>query len=191
LPNAPSVQSVVDLSGQSELTRFALSSNGKTALLVFRSDVSDTLFRWTSAGLSFVAKASKVSDVLLVDGDAYFTDSQSNEVILLRNIHEQVSMTVVADAGTGVIQPLALSLSSRREIYIATADSILILDRSDHSLRKLPCNCSIATITLLHDSIFRLTDELYRPMVILDGRSSPEQILMVPALSVEARESGQ
>lgn len=191
LPKSPSVQNVIDLSRQPALIRFAISNDGRTALLAFRSDQSDELFRWTSAGLSFVTTASAVSDLLFMGNDAVFADSQANEVVLLRNIPEQVSMVVLGDKDDDIVQPVALSLSSRNEIYIAASNSIFILDWPTYGIRRLSCNCAIATITPLYDSIFRLTDELYQPMGILDGRFSPERILFVPALSVVALEGAQ
>jgi hypothetical protein len=189
LPSAPAVQSTIDLSSQPPLTRFAVSNDGATALLAFRGDESDELFRWTrSGGLTLVATASRISDVVFADGDAVFADSRSNEVVLLRNVREQVSLTVIANSSDEILQPAALSVSSRSEIYVGTPDSVFVMDRFNHSFRKLSCDCTVSMLGRLHDSTFRLTDDLYRPIFILDGRTTPERILFVPALSVETKE---
>jgi len=189
LPNAPVIQSSIDLSSKPPLTRFAVSNDGATVLLSFRGDETDDLFRWTrSGGLSLLTTRSRIADILFVGDDAVFADSTSKDVVLLQNIREQISQTVIVDGSDEAFQPLVLSLSSRNEIYIGTPDSVFVVDGSNYNLRKLSCNCNLTTITRMHDAAFRLTDELHQPVIILDARSSPERILFVPALSVDTLE---
>jgi len=190
LPSAPTVKATIDLSSQKPLIRFAVSNDGETVLLSFRSEEFDDVFRWTrSGGLSFVTKASRIADIVFAGDDAVFADSTSREIVLLRNIRDQISQTVLIDGSDETLRPAALSLSSRNEIYIGTSDSIFVMDRATYDLRKLPCGCALTTITPLQNSIFRLTKELHQPVMILDGRSRPERILFVPALIAERQET--
>jgi len=83
--------------------------------------------------------------------------------------------------------PSFLSISSRNEIYIGVAEAVLVMDATGHLLRRVPCGCTITTMTPLRDAALQLTDQLDRPLWVLDTRTDPERILFVPALSAEMR----
>jgi hypothetical protein len=189
IPNAAAVVRTVDVSlDGAALTRFAISNDGAVALLAFRGEESDVLYSWEStAGRRFVTTVSRVSDIAFVDGDAVVTDSGSDQVLLIRGVRNQASPALIADSKDGISRPAAVSISSRHEIYIGVADAVIVMDASGHLLRRVPCDCTVTMMMPLRDAAFRLTGPLDRPLLVLDGRTDPERVFFIPALTAEAR----
>jgi hypothetical protein len=189
IPNAAAIVRTIDVSlDGAALTRFAISNDGAVALLAFRGEESDILYSWESTtGRRFVTAVSRVSDIAFVDGDAVVTDSGSDQVLLIRGVRDQASPVLIADSKDGISKPAAVSISSRREIYIGVADAVVVMDAAGHLLRRVPCDCTVTMMMPLRDAAFRLTDLLDRPILVLDERTDPERVFFIPALSAEAR----
>jgi hypothetical protein len=193
LPTAPAVHHTVDVSFAGlPLTRFAVADDGAIALFAFHGEESDIVYSWTSsAGPRFVTTASRVADMIFMGVDALIADSGADQVVLIRNVRDQASPLLVADSRDGLSEPVALSVSSRNEIYIGTANEVLVMDATGHMLRKTVCSCAVTAMAPLQESALRLTDQLDQPLFVLDGESVPERILFVPALSVETQGTTQ
>jgi len=189
IPTALTVLRTIDVSLEGTgLTRFAITNDGMSALLAYRGEESDTLYTWEpTTGRRFVTGAARIADIAFVGADAVVTDSGSDQVLLIRGVRDQAAPALVADFRDGVNQPGAIAVSSRNEIYIGVAEAVLVMDATGHLLRRVPCGCTITTMTPLRDAALQLTDQLDRPLWVLDTRTDPERILFVPALSAEMR----
>jgi hypothetical protein len=184
LPATPAVRSIVDLTFSNlPLRRFAISDDGAVTLLAFSGEESDVLYEWTpAAGPRFVTTASRVSDMIFLDDDAVIADSGSDQIVVIRGVAGAARPVLLADAGNGISDPAALSLSTRNEIYVGNGDGVLVMNASGHILRRLDCGCTVTTMMPLEQSAIRLTDQFDKPIYILDGSFTPERILFVPAL---------
>jgi hypothetical protein len=177
VPATPAIHATIDVSfGNGPLRQFALSDEGDVALLVFSSADGDLLYTWTgSAGPRFVLTSATISD----------------QALLIRNVRQQATPTLLASAREGLSQPSAVFISTRNEIYISnTPDLVLVLDGSGHVLRRTPCGCRITTIARLANSALRLTDRIDQPLILLDGSES-DRVLFVPAFSPPATEGSR
>jgi hypothetical protein len=194
VPATPAIHATIDVSfGNGPLRQFALSDEGDVALLVFSSADGDLLYTWTgSAGPRFVLTSATISDLaFLGEEDAVIVDSSADQALLIRNVRQQATPTLLASAREGLSQPSAVFISTRNEIYISnTPDLVLVLDGSGHVLRRTPCGCRITTIARLANSALRLTDRIDQPLILLDGSES-DRVLFVPAFSPPATEGSR
>ena len=192
LPNTPVLRDSLDVSFAGfPLSRFAVSKDG-IVLLAFHADEGDVVYSWASGtGPRFVTTASRVTDMVLTDTDAVIADAGANQLLMVKDVRGRALRLLIADNANGVSEPAAVAVSSRREIYAASRNSILVLDEAGQMLRKINCACRVVSMVPLADSAFRLTDELDHPLFVLDSRSVPEQILFVPALSVTTAEPAE
>lgn len=185
LPSAPVVRETIDLSvNEGPLTRFAISEDGEVMLLSFSSGEEELLYAWTSSSkLQLLAKTSKVSDIKFSGSSAVVLDAGVNQVLWIRDVRQHSSSVVVSDAGDGISHPIAVDILRGREMYIANAGNgmIVVLDLEGHIVRRVDCDCVVTTIAALRGSAFRLTEQLDRPVTVLDGASG--QVLFIPALS--------
>jgi hypothetical protein len=190
MPGTPAVSRTIDVSrDDAALKRFAISNDGTSALLAFRGVEADMLYSWDSTtGLRFVTGASRISDIAFIGADAVVTDAGADQVFLIRGVRDQASPMLIADAKDGIKEPAAVSISIRNEIYIGSADTVLVMDANGHLLRRAGCGCTVTTMVPLRDAAIRLTDQLDLPVLVLDGRTDPERVLFIPALSSEMRE---
>src|SRR5688572_11901093 len=171
LPANPHVFATIDLSYTGDrLRQFAFSSDGAVGLLAFSSADKDSLYSWSAdRGFRFVTTASRVADLAFSGEDAVVADSGSDQILLIRNVREQASPALVADSREGISQPMALSVSSQNEIYIGNGSGeVVVLDSAGRFLRRLACGCSIRAVTSLSGETLQLTDDLERPLFILD-----------------------
>jgi hypothetical protein len=56
----------------------------------------------------------------------------------------------------------------------------MVFEASGRLLKVLSCNCAMAGVYLLRDSVFRLTEGIAQTMFLLDASSAEERILFVP-----------
>jgi len=193
LPASPAIRATIDVSfAESSLRQFAISNNGAVALLDFSLPEQDSLYTWTaSSGPRYLMTASRVSDMRFIGDDAVILDSGNDRALLIQNVREQATPTLIADSRDGLSGPIGIATSIRDEIYIGgSTGTILVLNSIGHILKTVQCGCTISTMTLLANSAVLLTDRLNRPLFVLDGSES-DQILFIPALSTQAEGSVQ
>jgi hypothetical protein len=185
LPRAPEVRHSVDLAfAKSPLRRFAVSGDGSVVLLAFAGEGSDVLYSWsTASGAHFIGKISRISALAFMGEDAVVADSGLNQIILIRSVRTHAIPELIADSRAGISKPSALFVSSRDEIHVGNADTIVTLNAKGQPLRKAVCACAISMMEKFGDSSIQLTKDLERPIFVLDESSVPERILFIPALT--------
>ena len=79
--------------------------------------------------------------------------------------------------------PVAVTVSRRGEFYVANAGSgiVMVFDSSGRLLRRQDCRCSISGMAPLRDSVFRLTDRIDLPIILLDANTPEDRIFFIPA----------
>jgi hypothetical protein len=192
-PNSPMVHATIDVSFSPDpLGRFAVSGDGSLALMAFSSAEQDHLYGWSSSGgMRHITIASRISDIRFMGEDAVVADSGLDQALLIRNVGNQAVPMLLAEARDGVSIPVAISTFNGNEIYIGNGGTgtVLVVSPSGHILREVSCRCTLTTMEPLGRTGLRLTDQLRRPIIMLDRGSTEEQILFVPGLSLEQTKS--
>jgi hypothetical protein len=187
-PNAPAILASIDTSFTSgALRRFAITDDGKAALLAFSSTIEgqpDSLYSWNAAtGSHFVTNADRISDVAILGEAGIVLDSIRDQVLWIPNIQGDAAPNLAVASGDGLSHPVAVLTSPRNEVYVGDSEgTILILDSAGRIARMASCGCEITSISTLANSAIRLTDRVDRPILVLDPNNE-DRIFFVPALS--------
>jgi hypothetical protein len=191
LPANPVVRAAIDVSfGADPLGRFAVSEDGMVVLLSFSSSSADQdfLYRWTpSTGPRFLTKATRITDLAFFGEDAVVLDSGNDQVLLVLDVRGAGVTTLIGDFRSGISQPVAVSVSSRNEIYVGNASNgtVVVLDPTGRQLRTVFCGCAITTMAPVPGAALRLTDRLDRPVFVLERDITEDRVLFIPALAVD------
>ena len=108
--------------------------------------------------------------------------------MLIRAVRNRATPVVLADVSDGITEPAAVFISSRNEIYVGNADTVLVIDALGRLLRKVACSCVVAGMEQFGSSAIRLTAGLDQPIYVLDETAVPERILFIPAVAEPAPE---
>jgi|GEM_PF-1984445 len=194
LPEGPAVRARIDVSQiEGRLSRMAISDDGTLAAFVFSHEDHDALYVWASsspphAPLRLVTESARIAAIALLGDEVIVADRGVNEVFAVRDVRGEAARVFLAGAREGVASPAGLSVSTRNEIYVGNAESstVMILEAGGRLLRTLQCECAVTTVAPLRDSVFRLTDNLDRPIFLLDAAGDEDQIVFVPAAAPQS-----
>jgi DNA-binding beta-propeller fold protein YncE len=167
------------------LTQLAVSDDGMMLVYAIREGDGETLHAWTvsSGSPRFLTSAASVSGIAMTrTGDAIVTDRGTNEVFAIWDPAGGAVRKLLADSNDGVSDPTGVGVSSANRLYAANAGSstLMVFEASGRLLKVLSCNCAMAGVYLLRDSVFRLTEGIAQTMFLLDASSAEERILFVP-----------
>ena len=167
------------------LTQLAVSDNGTLLIYSIREPEGETLYGWTvsSGSPRFLTSAASVSGIAITrTGDAIVTDRGANEVFALWDAGGGAVRKLLADSTDGVSDPAGVGVSSANRFYVANSGSstLMVFESSGRVLKTLPCNCVMAGVHLLRDSVFRLTEGIAQTIFVVDASSADERIVFVP-----------
>jgi hypothetical protein len=187
LPSQPVLSGRVDMGPDSRLSHMAISDDG--TLLVFSAGdgAQDSLFAWTpgSTYSRFLAAAADIGALALTrSGTAVVADRDKNEILLVRDVRTTGSRQTIADVHDGVMEPVAITVSSRDDIYVANAGSaaVLVFGTDGQLMRTLGCACTPSGLYRVRESVFRLSDAMDRTIYLLDVAAGAGRIVFVPPL---------
>ena len=181
LPRDPSDAGMLQL--DRPLTQLAVSDDGSLLVYSTREEEGEAVYAWTSGSGSprFLATAASVSGLVMTpNGDAIVTDRGANEVFAIWDAAGGAVRKLLADSTDGVSGPTGVGVSSSSRVYVANAGAVMVFDASGRFFKSLRCNCAPSGVSLLRDSVFRLTDGVTQTIFLLDASSAQERILFVP-----------
>lgn len=186
LRSQPVLSHRVDMRPASRLSRMAVSDDGTLLLFSVNDDAQDSLYAWapTSTYSRFLATTGNVGALALTrSGTAVVADRDKNEVVLIRDVRQTASWQSIADAHDGVMNPVAIAVSSRDEIYVANAGSsaVLVFGTDGRLLQTLGCACTPSGLYPVRESVFRMSEALDRTIYLLDVAGTG-RIVFVPPL---------
>ena len=183
LPKEPRLAGLLQL--ERPLTQLAVSDDGTLLVYAIRENEGEGVYSWTDASGSprFLTSAASVSGLAITRGsDVIVTDSGANEVFAIWDARGGAVRKLLADSTDGVSDPSGVGVSSGGRLYVSNrgSSSIMVLDPGGRVLKTLRCNCSTSGISLLRESVFRLTEGIAQTIYLLDAGSPDERIVFVP-----------
>jgi len=189
LPSQPLLSGRMDTGADSRLSHMAISDDGTLLVFSVDNDGGHSLYAWTPTSTynRFLATADVGALGLTRFGTAVVADRGKNEVILIRDVREAASRETIADAHDGVMDPVAIVVSSRDEIFVANAGStdVLVFGTDGRRLRTLGCGCLPSGLYRVRESVFRLSDAVDRTIYLLDVSAGAGRIVFVPPLGAQ------
>jgi WD40 repeat protein len=191
-PHNPMMSRSVDLSPSGPLTHMAVSDEGDLLVYSIAEGGRAGVYSWTASSTSsrFVSGADSVGGIAITpNGAAIVTDRDANTVFAVWDVRGGPFQQYLAASGDGVSQPADVAVSASNTIYVANvgAGNIMVLDSSGHILGARACDCELAGLFPLRDSVFRLTKRLDQTVYLLDAGPTEDRILFVPPLSTELK----
>jgi hypothetical protein len=192
LTSTPILAESIDvLPGLREITRMAVSDDGRLVMYAASQPDQDVLYSWTSdSSHRLVTLLQRVSGIaLLENSDAVVVDSKENAVYYIADPTRSASRVVLADDRNGVSNPTGVAVNGGR-IYVtnASARTVLVLTPSGQVLRSFPCNCEPAGLYPLGDSVYRLSERVDHTINLLKVGATGDRIVFVPAFPNEHQE---
>jgi hypothetical protein len=173
------------LAVENPLTQLAVSNDGNLLVYAVREAEAEVIYSWTglSGSPRFLTSAASVSALALTrNGDAIVTDRGASEVFAIWDAGGGAVRKLLADSTDGVSDPTGVGVSSGNRIYVTNEGSstLMVFEPSGRLLKSLHCNCATSGVSLLRESVFRLTDGIAQTIYLLDASSAEERILFVP-----------
>lgn len=171
------------------VVQMAVNDEGTLVVYAVAEPDGESLYAWTasSGGSRFLSTVTSVSGIAITaNGDAIVSDRGEDEVFAIWNAGGAAIRRLLADVENGISKPTGVAISGDR-IYVANAGSAtaVVLDANGHYLKAYSCNCTIAGLFPLRDSVFRLTDRVDQTTFLLDATSADERIVFVPPPPLE------
>jgi hypothetical protein len=192
LTSTPILAESIDvLPGPREITRMAVSDDGRLVMYAASQPDQDALYSWTSASSHrLVTLLQRVSGIaLLENSDTVVVDSKENAVYYIADPTRSASRVLLADDRNGVSNPTGVAVNGGR-IYVtnASARTVLVLTPSGQVLRSFPCNCEPAGLYPFGDSVYRLSERVDQTINLLKVGATSDRIVFVPAFPNEHQE---
>jgi len=166
--------------------RAAVRSDGQMIVYSIADEGGESLYNWTASSSSsrFITSAASVSGIALLGENAFVADSGGNEVFGIWDVSGAATRHFIAGPDDGIANPVGLAVTSANRIHVSSASSatVMTFDFAGRSLGSHNCTCSVAGISLIRDSVFRLTDGVDRPIFLFDAGSDEGRIFFVPAI---------
>ena len=193
LTSTPILAESIDvLPGLREITRMAVSDDGRLVIYAASQPDQDVLYSWTSASSHrLVTLLQRVSGIaLLENSDTVVVDSKENAVYYIADPTRSASRVLLADDRNGVSNPTGVAVVNGDRIYVtnASARTVLVLTPSGQVLRSLPCNCEPAGLYPFGDSVYRLSERADQTINLLKVGATSDRIVFVPAFPDEHQE---
>jgi hypothetical protein len=195
LPGNPVVGPVLDLASLSGTVRaLALDTPGREALLavadngrgaLVRISVPEEGERIEPRSLGVFGSPSAVT-LLNRDRDAVLTDSDTNQLFLIRDFAGEAAIESLASERDGILNPVGVEVSlDGRRVFVANAGdrgSVLVVDLAARvvELRATPEGAPTRLERLQGRTAFLLNEPGEAPLQVLDNVENPE-VYFVPA----------
>jgi hypothetical protein len=186
LTSTPVLAESIDvLPGLREITRLAVSDDGRLVMYAVSQPDQDVLYSWTSTSSHrLVTILKRVSGIaLLENSDTVVLDSKENAVYYIADPTQSASRVLLADYRNGVSNPTGVAVVTGDRIYVtnASARTVLVLTPSGQVLRSFPCNCEPAGLYPFGDSVYRLSESVDQTINLLKVGAASDRIVFVPA----------
>jgi hypothetical protein len=193
LTSTPILAESIDvLPGLGEITRMAVSDDGRLVMYAASQPDQDVLYSWTSASSHrLVAILRRVSGIALLENSGtVVVDSKENAVYYFADPTRSAAKVLLADDRNGVSNPTSVAVVNGERIYVtnASARTVLVLTLSGQVLRSLPCNCEPAGLYPFSDSVYRLSERVDQTINLLKVGETGDRIVFVPAFPDDHQE---
>ena len=212
LTEQPALREMVSLDGlDASATAIAISDDAKSVLIATAADASPLRSR-RSGGLGVLwhvsstgnvrrlGQAGRVSGVSFVPGrkDALVADPDRGEVLLIKDVQNAATTTILASARDGLAQPqtvIADGVLDRAIVSMRDDNRLALIPLDGGPIQFVDCACRpLQAAPLRTQSLYRLTDSPAQPVYLLDasrldadGTTPAPRVFFIPASDDGAR----
>jgi hypothetical protein len=186
LPTEPRVYRHAGLSNLAgPLTHMAVSNDGTLLVFSLRESEGEIVIRWTASSdlVPFLTRTAAVGGLGITESKtAVVADRELNEIVIFQDAERAAARQLLADARDGVSTPVGVAVSPGNQIHIVNAGSgtVHTFNANGRMTGSQQCNCSLSGANALRATLFRLTDRIDQPLLLLEVSSTGQNIVFVP-----------